>query len=118
KQEDIRKENYYPISRIETIWNEEIDLNRVKYAEITDNDLEKYSLKIGDILFSHINSDKHLGKTAIYKNDVQLIHGINLLLLRSETNVSPYFINYYIRNHRFKGGFLAIAQRSVNQSSI
>lgn len=118
KQEDRRNKGYYPISRIETIWNEEIDLGRVKYAKVTDGDFEKYSLKIGDILFSHINSDKHLGKTALYKTDVQLIHGINLLLLRSESKVLPNYVNYYLRNYRFKGGFLEIAQRSVNQSSI
>lgn len=118
KQEDLQSENYYPVSRIETIWNEEIDLNRVKYAEITHSDLAKYLLKIGDILFSHINSDRHLGKTAIYKNDVQLIHGVNLLLLRTETGVMPDYVNYYLRDYRFKGGFLEIAQRSVNQSSI
>ena len=118
RQEDIRNKGYYPISRIETIWNEEIDLDRVKYAKVTSDDFEKYSLKIGDILFSHINSDKHLGKTAIYKTDVQLVHGINLLLLRCETNVLSNYVNYYLRNYRFKGGFLEIAQRSVNQSSI
>ncbi len=57
-----------PISRIETIWNETIDLGRVKY--IQENDIafvEKYSLKKDDILFSHINSDIHLGKTQSLK---------------------------------------------------
>lgn len=110
----------YPISRIETIWNETIDLNRVKY--ISENDpqfIEKYSLKKGDILFSHINSDIHLGKTAIFKNQTDiLIHGTNLLLIRLKENISSDFLNYQFKYKRKKGEFISIAQKSVNQSSI
>lgn len=95
KQEDVFVEGYFPISRIETISQETIDLKKVKYVKIEKSDIEKYCLKIGDILFSHINSDKHLGKTAIYKQDVNLVHGINLLLLRTEKKylqISQIFI--------------------------
>ena len=110
----------YPISRIETIWNEQIDLNRVKY--IQENDpafVEKYALKANDVLFSHINSDIQLGKTAIYKNQTPvLIHGINLLLIRFKEAVSADFINYQFKYKRRKGEFINIAQKSVNQSSI
>ena len=56
-----------PITRIETIWNGTIDLNRVKYIKEDSDGLRlKYGLRHGDILFSHINSDSHLGKTAIF----------------------------------------------------
>ena len=110
----------FPISRIETIWNETIDLDRVKY--IQENDavfVEKYSLKKDDILFSHINSDIHLGKTAIYKNQTKiLIHGINLLLIRLSKDAIPDFFNYQFRYKRRMGEFINIAQKSVNQSSI
>ncbi len=110
----------YPISRIETIWNETIDLNRVKY--ISENNVafvEKYSLKKDDILFSHINSDIHLGKTAIYKNQTKiLIHGINLLLIRLNQDTLPDFFNYQFKFKRRQGEFMSIAQKSVNQSSI
>ena len=110
----------HPISRIETIWNEGIDLGRVKY--IKENDMEfvkKYALQYGDILLSHINSDAHLGKTGLFKNQVEtLIHGINILLLRPDLNISPDFLNYQFKHLRAKGTFINAAQRSVNQSSI
>ena len=110
----------HPISRIETIWNEQIDLTRVKYIhEIDTVFVEKYSLKKNDLLFSHINSDIHLGKTAIFKNQTPtLIHGINLLLIRFTENVSADFLNYQFKYKRKKGEFISIAQKSVNQSSI
>jgi len=52
----------YPITRIETISNGEIDRDKMGYAGITN--LSKYSsyiLKTGDILMSHINSVQYLG---------------------------------------------------------
>jgi type I restriction enzyme, S subunit len=115
------KENVgFPITRIETISKETIDINRVNY--IIDNSkelVEKHALNYNDILLSHINSDSHLGKTAIYKNHPKvLIHGINLLLLRTSENLNADFINYQIKYLRVKGNFVAEAQRAVNQSSI
>lgn len=109
-----------PITRIETIWNENIDLTRVKYIKENECDfLEKYQLNPGDILFSHINSDSHLGKTGLFKNQTKiLIHGINLLLIRSSKNISSEFLNYQFKFLRNNGSFIDIAQRAVNQSSI
>ena len=110
----------YPITRIETIWDEKIDLHRVKYVKEHDNEfIKKYSLKKDDILLSHINSDSHLGKTAIFKNQTEiLIHGINLLLIRSSSLLNADFLNYQFKYLKFKGVFIDVAQRAVNQSSI
>lgn len=110
----------FPITRIETISNEFVDLNKVKYVKEKNSELiDKHALKYGDLLLSHINSDSHLGKTAIYKNQTKiLIHGINLLLLRPYSIIIPDFLNYQFKHQRAKGKFIEIAQRAVNQSSI
>jgi type I restriction enzyme S subunit len=118
KQFEEPFENSFPISRIETIWNETIDLDRVKYVNPTQADIVKYSFLKGDVLFSHINSDKHLGKTAVFNLDTVLIHGINLLLLRAQPQFNGYLLNYFLRYYRLTGKFIEVAQRSVNQSSI
>src|SRR5690625_4018717 len=77
-----------PITRIETIWNREVDINRFGYANIFDKKkYEDYLLKKGDILMSHINSPQHLGKSAIFNGEPKyLIHGMNLLCLRPNVN--------------------------------
>ena len=57
-----------PITRIETIASRVVDREKMGYAGIQDQ--AKYVnniLNTGDILMSHINSVKHLGKTALYK---------------------------------------------------
>ena len=118
KQHEVEFDGSLPISRIETIWNETIDLDRVKYVKADESDIEKYGLQKGDVLFSHINSDKHLGKTAVFNLDKTVIHGINLLLLRAMPQFNGDLLNYILRHYRFSGKFIEVAQRSVNQSSI
>lgn len=118
KQSDIEEDGTYPITRIETIALETIDLKRVKYVEADQPCIDKFGLQKGDILFSHINSDKHLGKTAIFDLNRTVIHGINLLLIRAKEGFNPYFLNYLFKYYRQKGGFIEVAQRAVNQSSI
>jgi type I restriction enzyme, S subunit len=112
-----------PITRIETIWNEEIDINRFGYADISDTDVELYKkhlLKNGDLLMTHINSPKHLGKCALYEDEPKiLIHGMNLLCLRPNANVSdPKFLRYYFKTKSFKGALSKISNQSVNQASF
>ena len=118
KQSDSPFSGTYPVSRIETIWDEKIDLSRVKYVAPSSNEIEKYRLLHGDILFSHINSDKHLGKTAIFNLEIDMIHGINLLLLRTFPQYDGFLLNYLLRYYRYSGRFIKVAQRAVNQSSI
>lgn len=111
----------YPITRIETIANSFIDVNRMGYANIEE--LEKYEgylLIEGDILMSHINSEKHLGKTAIFENiNKEVIHGMNLLCLRPDKEiVLPKYLNYYFNNIIFRNKLHKITKKSVNQASF
>ena len=111
----------YPITRIETIANFRIDLDRVGYADIFElSKYEDYLLKKGDILMSHINSEKHLGKSAIVENDDnKIIHGMNLLCIRvDEKLIVPKFLNYYFNHHKFKNKLPKITKKSVNQASF
>ena len=108
-----------PVSRIETISDGSINLEKVRF--VRDLDAQKiahYSLKKGDILFSHINSDRHLGKVALFDSSETLIHGINLLLLRFCKSCDPKFAFFKLKFLRHSGFFESIAQHAVNQSSI
>lgn len=107
-----------PISRIETISNAEINYEKVGYSEISEEHKEKFRLGKGDILFSHINSPIHVGKTALVTSDQELIHGINLLLFRTSDEVLPAYLNYYLI-YIFKSGYwLQNCKQSVNQASV
>lgn len=109
----------YPLTRIETISHSVVDFNKVGFCQdIIESDVEKFKLFKGDILLSHINSDIHLGKTAVYESDELLIHGVNLLLLRPFKLIDSNYLNIFINQQRFSGYFLSIAQHAIGQASI
>ena len=111
----------YPITRIETISDRIVNREKMGYAGITDiSKYDDYILQDGDILMSHINSEKHLGKTAIYKkqNDEKIIHGMNLLCLRpNKAVVLPEYAFYFLSSIAFLCQIPNITKKSVNQAS-
>lgn len=112
----------YPITRIETISNRTVNRNKMGYAGITD--VSKYSdyiLQDGDILMSHINSEMHLGKTALYekKDNEIIIHGMNLLSLRPNKDlIDSKYAFYYLSSQAFLRQIPNITKKSVNQASF
>jgi type I restriction enzyme, S subunit len=107
-----------PISRIETISYATVNYEKVGYSVISEEQRRKFLLRTGDVLFSHINSPIHVGKTALVKSDKELVHGVNLLLMRVGNDILPTFFNYYLVK-LFKTGFwLGVCKQSVNQASV
>ena len=108
-----------PITRIETIASGDIDESRFGYANIYD--IARYSsyvLEDKDILMSHINSPKHLGKCALYTKKNPVIHGMNLLNIRLvNKNVADFIYNYFLTNS-FKTFIWENMKHSVNQASF
>ncbi|MDF2517345.1 MAG: restriction endonuclease subunit [Sphingobacterium sp.] len=108
-----------PITRIETISNGYLNLEKLGYANIENDEYIDFYIQNGDILMSHINSLKHLGKTALVKNiSTKIIHGMNLLLLRTNGNCSYRYVKFYFETIDFYNQILNIANQSVNQSSF
>ena len=109
-----------PITRIETISSGIIDYSKVGYADIFDDKYSDFYLKENDILMSHINSEKHLGKVAIVKGiNQKIIHGMNLLILRYKKDIIyPKYIYYYFKTNKFKLNIFKISKKSVNQASF
>ena len=109
----------YPLTRIETISKGVIDIEKLGYSlDIPDSKLEDYKLLEGDILLSHINSDYHIGKTAIVPSGLEIYHGVNLLLVRVFNLVSPRYIDLFLNYLRLRGYFIGIAQHAIGQASV
>ena len=120
-KQDISSKEGIPITRIETISKGTIDFNKLGYANISK--IEKYKewlLKKGDILISHINSEKHLGKSAIYlDNNYDIIHGMNLLCIRAiDKKVFPEYLQLFFKTNQYKKQIKKITKKSVNQASF
>jgi type I restriction enzyme S subunit len=109
-----------PITRIETIADGEINPDKVGFADLGVEGNEEWLLKDGDILISHINSTKHLGKCAQYSGHPgQIIHGMNLLNLRcNQEKAFPRYVLHFLKSETFLRQIPRITKNSVNQSSF
>ncbi|MDD2745517.1 MAG: restriction endonuclease subunit S [Candidatus Gracilibacteria bacterium] len=108
------------ITRIETISQGYINSEKVGYFQLTPEDRKKYSINKGDILFSHINSIEHIGKIAIAEKDFSdLFHGMNLLLLRTDSNIlEPKYLYIVLYDYYKRGYWKPICKKAINQASL
>ncbi|PHS64303.1 MAG: hypothetical protein COB09_07955 [Thalassobium sp.] len=109
-----------PITRIETIADRFVNLDKCGYADVSESEYLNYRLRNGDILISHINSEKHLAKCAIFESDRKdIVHGMNLLCLRPRCeDVFPKYLFHYLSSPVFLKLIPAITKKSVNQASF
>lgn len=115
------KSGGFPITRIETIAEGYVDRSKMGYAGIEDNSYSGYYLQNYDILMSHINSMKHIGKTAIYRQSIgeTVIHGMNLLCLRLKEGVAnPMYVLYLLQSDDIRTEIRLISKQAVNQASF
>lgn len=115
--QDAEPSKGIPVSRIETISDGTIDWRRIGHASPEHAD-PSYLVLQGDILLSHINSVRHIGKVARKQDERPLIHGMNLMLLRFSSHVDASFGFALLEWYRTKQYFERRAKKAVNQASI
>ena len=106
----------YRVSRIESIANAEFDIKATKWT--TDKVDEQDFLQKGDILFSHINSVKYLGKTGIFDSEEKVVHGINLLRFRANNLILPEYAYAIFKLPVFMTEVQKYAIKAANQASV
>ena len=106
------------ISRIESISDACFNIEKVGYAKLSELDKPRYILQRGDILFSHINSPIHVGKTAIFDSLEPVYHGVNLLLMRPKEVITSDYLGHTLKYLFQSGYWLGICKQSVNQASV
>lgn len=106
-----------PITRIETISKGHIDYSKVGFVQYV-GELEKYKLRKGDILFSHINSIAHIGKVAMFDGNKDLYHGMNLLLIRAKEIMNKHYLYYFLSSTIARRKVRSFAKQAVNQASV
>ena len=113
----IDEKGKYRVSRIQTIANGTFDAEKTKW---TNDDINPSDfLQCGDILLSHINSFEHLAKSAIFKLNEKIVHGVNLIKFRADkTKINPEYAIHIFKSPLFIEKAKTFAQRAVNQASI
>ena len=106
------------VSRIETISGHKVNMERVGYVAPFESS-ENYRLRVGDILFSNINSVEYIGNTAFIDKDYDIYHGMNLLRLTPNNMVViPFYLYLLLNTNRMLNRFKTVCNKAVSQASI
>ena len=116
--EQIDEVGNYRVTRIQTIADKTVDLEKTKWTN--DEVPEDYFMEEGDILLSHINSFEHLAKSAIFKGiSEKVVHGTNLIRFKPNKNkIVPEYAAAIFKSEFFIDKAKTFAQKAVNQASL
>jgi type I restriction enzyme, S subunit len=107
-----------PILRMANISDHRLDLNELKYADISTFDPEKVLLARGDILFNRTNSIDNVGKVALVDTSRRLGFASYLMRLRPNANATPEWLYYLLSAPAMQRRLRALATNGVSQVNI
>jgi len=109
-----------PYLRVANVQDGHLDLSEVKTIEIERSQLERYSLKKGDVLMNEGGDFDKLGRGDVWSGQIETcLHQNHVFAVRPNQKViTPYFLAALAGSHYGKSFFLSCAKKSTNLASI
>lgn len=101
----------------------EFSFDEIKYVEeCLVEDIEKYTLKPGDVVFNNTNSVRLIGKTAVFKsapNDLKCVFSNHMTRIRVKNAIMiPEILSTILHKMWREGYFTLVCTKHVNQASV
>lgn len=108
-----------PVLRMGNIVDHALDFGDLKYAELSEADVEKYSIRRGDILFNRTNSRELVGKLAVANEDLDASFASYIIRLRTDrSQCDPWFLHLVLSSPAYQDHFRSIATPGASQANI
>lgn len=108
----------YVVIRMGNLFDGEILWDNLAYSNDSE-DIEKYQLTPGDVLFNRTNSAALVGKTSIYRGDYPAIYAGYIIKLDYDRQaIDGEFLNYVMNSPCAKAYCNKVKTDGVNQSNI
>lgn len=106
------------VLRMGNLQNGEIDWSNLMYTDDKD-DIEKYLLKKGDVLFNRTNGSADLiGKTSIYRGEYPAIYAGYLIKLDYGKDIIGEYLNYIMNSNKARAYCNKIKSSGASQFNI
>lgn len=109
----------YPYLRMNNItYGGELDLTDTKRIDIPDNELDKCTVRRGDVLFNRTNSKELVGKTCVYnRNEMMVLAGF-VIRVRVTERILPEFLSAFLNTDFSKRMLLGMCKAAIGQANI
>jgi type I restriction enzyme, S subunit len=109
----------YPYLRMNNItYDGELDLTDTKRIDIPDNELDKCTVRRGDLLFNRTNSKELVGKTCVYNRDEMMVLAGFVIRVRVTARVLPEFLSAFLNTDFSKQMLLGMCKAAIGQANI
>jgi len=109
----------WPILRMGNITDRgRIDSTDLKYLDLADADISKYTVRRGDLLFNRTNSAEKVGKAAVVRDETPFALAGYLVRVRMRPIADPEFVSAYLGSDHGRAIRRGMAKLAVNQANI
>ncbi len=107
-----------PVLRMGNIKNGKLDFTDLVYSNDED-EIKKYLLSKGDVLFNRTNSPEWVGKTAVFEEDFPAIFAGYIIRVNYDKKIiNPYYLNYWLNSKETMEYGFSVMTSSVHQANI
>ncbi|MCL2555388.1 MAG: restriction endonuclease subunit S [Firmicutes bacterium] len=109
----------YPYLRMNNITYEgQLDLSNLKYIDIPDDEVEKCSVREGDVLFNRTNSKELVGKTCVFNLEKHMIIAGYIIRIRVNQKAIPIYLSATLNSDYGKLTLRSMCKQIVGQANI
>lgn len=114
-----------PYLRVANVQNGYLDLSQMKDIEVKLNEVDKYLLQEGDVLYTEGGDRDKLGRGTVWKNEIpRCVHQNHIFKARlNQERALPQYVAYwsmsvYARDYFFKKGKQSVNLASINKTVL
>lgn len=107
-----------PMLRVANVQDGYLNLDDIHQIDIEPHELERYSLRKGDVLMNEGGDNDKLGRGAVWQGEIEpCIHQNHVFVIRTE-NIEPEWLQQLMQSSYAKFYFYSVAKQSTNLASI
>lgn len=112
-----KKEGRVPVLRMGNLQEGKLDWTELVYTS-DENEIEKYKLRPGDVLFNRTNSPELVGKTSIYRGEREAIYAGYLIKVQGSERLNTEYLNIQLNSPHARDYCWNVKTDGVSQSNI
>jgi type I restriction enzyme S subunit len=109
-----------PYLRVANVQDGHLDLSEIKTIEISLHEIDRFSLQVGDVLFTEGGDFDKLGRGTVWQGEIpNCVHQNHVFAVRMKNGqVLPYFLATYASSFWGRTYFLSCSKQTTNLASI
>jgi type I restriction enzyme S subunit len=119
KDYEDKKTVSLPYLRVANVQVGYVDLTVVKEIAVLESEIERYSLKSGDVLMNEGGDNDKLGRGTVWKAEIEpCLHQNHVFAIRPNEHLNPEWLAIFTQSSRARSYFYLNSKQSTNLASI